>query len=88
MNVVFRTTFARDLKKIKDQIVLDAIDTAIERAEKAKSPADLGNLKKMEAAKNCYRIRVGDYRIGVVIEGDTVAFARCLNRRDIYRKFP
>ena len=47
----------------------------------------------MEAAwewgnENYYRFRVGDYRIGIVIEEDTVVFVRCLHRREIYRYFP
>ncbi|NPA92437.1 MAG: type II toxin-antitoxin system RelE/ParE family toxin, partial [Chloroflexi bacterium] len=35
-----------------------------------------------------YRIRLGDYRLGLEIEGDTVVFVRFLHRRDIYRYFP
>jgi mRNA interferase RelE/StbE len=31
---------------------------------------------------------VGDYRIGISVEGDEVEFVRCLHRRDIYRYFP
>ncbi|MGH2412635.1 MAG: type II toxin-antitoxin system RelE family toxin, partial [Microcystaceae cyanobacterium] len=35
-----------------------------------------------------YRIRLGDYRIGLFIEGKTVTFARVLHRKEIYRYFP
>ncbi len=35
-----------------------------------------------------YRIRVGDYRIGVEVVGDEILFVRILHRKDIYRYFP
>ena len=35
-----------------------------------------------------YRIRVGDYRLGLELEGEEVVFVRCLHRREIYRYFP
>lgn len=88
MNVVYRNRFRRDLKKIHDQAVRDAVQVVIERVGAAKSPAGLGDLRKMEGTKNSYRIRVGDYRIGIEIDGDTVEFVCCVNRRDIYREFP
>jgi mRNA interferase RelE/StbE len=42
----------------------------------------------MSGTGNFYRIRVGDYRLGAVVEGDQVEFVRCLSRRDLYRFFP
>ncbi len=39
----------------------------------------------MSGTANFYRIRVGEYRIGIVVEGDRVDFVRCLPRRDLYR---
>ena len=84
----FRTSFLRDLKRIKDQALHQRIQKAIEEIEAA---ADLGavkNLAKLEGGKNCYRVRVGDYRIGIMVQGDVVSFARCLHRREIYKVFP
>jgi mRNA interferase RelE/StbE len=49
---------------------------------------ELRDLKKMSGTGNFYRIRVGDYRLGAVVEGDQVEFVRCLPRRDLYRFFP
>lgn len=46
------------------------------------------NLKKMSGASGFYRIRMGDYRIGVAVEAGVVEFVRVLHRRDIYRYFP
>jgi mRNA interferase RelE/StbE len=88
MNTSFRKSFARDLKKIKDQELLDRIRKVIEAVEEADDLQEIGNLKKMAGTTAFYRVRVGDYRIGIAIEGDTVDFVRCLPRRDLYRFFP
>jgi mRNA interferase RelE/StbE len=60
----------------------------IEEAERAKSPSEISNLKKLKGRGNYYRIRIGDYRAGITIAGDTVVFVRLMNRRDIYKYFP
>ena len=88
MKVAFRQSFARDLKKVKNQAVLDRVRRAIEQVEGAATPQEVGDLKKMSGAGNFYRIRLGDYRLGAVVEGDQVEFVRCLPRRDLYRFFP
>jgi len=48
----------------------------------------VSNLTKLSGSSGFYRIRVGDYRIGIAVEEDEVEFVRCLHRRDIYRYFP
>jgi len=35
-----------------------------------------------------YRIKIGDYRIGMTVEGNLVTLVRFLHRKDIYRYFP
>lgn len=88
MKVAFRQSFARDLKKVRDQVVLDRIRRAIERVERAATVQEIRDLKKISETNNFYRIRVGDYRLGAVMEGGQVEFVRCLPRRDLYRFFP
>lgn len=46
------------------------------------------NLKKLTGYKNNYRIRLGNYRIGIVIENKTVIFAAFDHRSEIYKYFP
>ncbi|GHT72984.1 hypothetical protein FACS189456_2800 [Bacteroidia bacterium] len=50
--------------------------------------ARIANLKKMKGHHSAYRIRVGNYRIGIFVEGDTIIFAILEHRKDIYRVFP
>jgi mRNA interferase RelE/StbE len=84
----FRKSFLRDLKKVKDQRVREQVRAAIEDVEAAAQLSDLANVKKMSGGGSYYRIRVGNYRLGLVLEGEDVEFVRILHRKDIYRYFP
>jgi len=88
MNRRFRKSFARDLKKIKAQDILDRINQVIEEVTAATDLKQVGDLKKMSGTAHYYRIRIGDLRIGIKVEKDTVEFVRCLPRRDLYKYFP
>ena len=88
MKVEFRQSFAKDLKGVTDKGLLKRVKDVIEAVEKADSLTDISNLKKLKGGGNCFRLRVGDYRVGVSLENETVLFVRFLNRRDIYKYFP
>lgn len=88
MKTAFRESFARDLKNIKDRNLLKRVSRAIEDIEGAASPIDIANLKKLTGPGDFFRIRLGDWRIGLIIRADVVELVRCLHRRDMYRYFP
>jgi mRNA-degrading endonuclease RelE of RelBE toxin-antitoxin system len=35
-----------------------------------------------------YRIRIGDYRVGIEVNGDVIEVMRVLHCREFYRYFP
>ena len=88
MNVQFRASFSKDLRNIKNKNLLDRIKEVIEHVEKAQNLQDISNLKKLKSGTIYYCARVGEYRIGLTIENNTVVFVQCLNRKEIYRYFP
>ncbi|WP_320042308.1 type II toxin-antitoxin system RelE/ParE family toxin [uncultured Desulfobacter sp.] len=89
MNLDFKKSFARDLKKRKtDQPLLDRVRQIIREVEEAPDIHSIRNLKKLKAQGSHYRIRMGDYRLGLVIEENTVCFVRFLHRGEIYKYFP
>lgn len=49
-----------------------------------------GKSQKLTGYQIYYKIRIGDYRIGlrIVAQDNVVDFLHVLHRRDIYRKFP
>lgn len=88
MQVAFRASFARDLKKITDEAILDRVRAAIVHVESAKTLRDIADMKKLSGYQHLYRIRIGDYRIGIAVVEGVIEFVRCLSRREIYRFFP
>ncbi|MEX2167931.1 MAG: type II toxin-antitoxin system RelE/ParE family toxin [Pirellulales bacterium] len=88
MKVTFRTNFARDVKRIRKQGIKTRVQQAIDDVKQAVRWTDIPHIKKLADSPDAYRIRVGNYRIGVRIVGDTVDFVRVLARSDIYRRFP
>ncbi len=88
MKVEFKSSFAKDLKKVKDKDLKARVKQVIELVEKAKGIQEINDAKKLEGGDRYYRIKIGDYRFGLTLEGDTVTFVRFLHRKDIYRYFP
>jgi mRNA interferase RelE/StbE len=89
MEVVFDRSFDKSLDKISDKDIKDKIINVIIGIESAKSLIDIANVKKMQGFKTFYRIRVGDYRVGIELEdSSTVRLIVALHRKDIYKKFP
>ncbi len=88
MKTLFRGSFAKDLRAIRNKELLNRIKETISQAEKAQTSQDITNLKRLRGGSNYYRVRIGEYRIGLIIESDTATFVRCLNRKEIYRYFP
>ncbi len=88
MDLKFENSFKRDLKKIKDKNVLAEVKKVIKNLEELNELRNFkGNLKKLRRGKNFLRIRIGDYRIGLEIEGNTLIFVRILRRKEIYKYF-
>jgi mRNA interferase RelE/StbE len=88
VKVEFRNSFAKDLKGVKEKGLLVRVREVIEAVEKADSLAEMPNLKKLKGSGNYFRVRVGDYRVGIALENDRVVFVCFLNRKDIYKHFP
>jgi mRNA interferase RelE/StbE len=82
-------SFIKDLKALKSTPVFESVKSLVfDEIPSYSSLDEISNLKKLKDADSTYRIRVGDYRVGFMVVGDTVTFVRVLHRKDIYRYFP
>ena len=88
MDVRFEASFEKDLKKVKDKKLLKRVIEAIDEVKKAQDLGDVKSLSKLKGYKTFYRIRLGEYRIGLDVVEDKVIFTRILHRKDIYKYFP
>ncbi|MDD2722759.1 MAG: type II toxin-antitoxin system RelE/ParE family toxin [Methylovulum sp.] len=86
MKVKFEARFAKDLRAIQDPKILNRMKKIIEDCKLADNLSSIKHMKKMQGYERFYRIRLADYRIGIV--DDTIIFARILPRKDIYKYFP
>ncbi len=70
---------------------LDALDSQVRRRVVTSidslegQPARGRNITPLKGYKDVYRLRVGDWRAGYTLEGDTVTIVAVGHRRDFYR---
>ena len=91
MEVAIARSFIKDLKSAPKPIQL-AADAAIRKLMEASSLQTCGlDYTKMEGKRkgeNYYRIRIGDWRMGVEYIHPKVIVLRILARGTIYKHFP
>ncbi|MEO8823579.1 MAG: type II toxin-antitoxin system RelE/ParE family toxin [Ginsengibacter sp.] len=91
MEVIVKRGFLKDLRKTPAHIQ-EKIGDAIGILEKSKRLEESGlDYRKMSGQKkgeNFYRIRTGEYRIGVELKPPSIIFITVLHRSEIYRHFP
>ena len=88
MEIRYEESFEKDLLKIVDNKIKKKIIQVIANIKRANKPQYIANLKKLENYKTYYRIRIGNYRVGIEIIKDKLIFTRILPRKDIYKFFP
>jgi mRNA-degrading endonuclease RelE of RelBE toxin-antitoxin system len=70
-------------KKVKEEVT-----QLLQEIEKAEFLTDLPSVKKMTGHNEFYRIRIGNYRLGLSLSDNELFLLRILHRKDIYKKFP
>jgi len=88
LKVIFTKTFKRDLKKLRNVPVWKQIGRTIVCVEQADKLLDVSSIKHIQGHEGFFRIRIGNYRLGMQVEDDVVIFMRALHRKEIYRRFP
>lgn len=99
MRAVIRKSFERDVTKFirkesnrravrRIERTIGELRSSIEKTSAIQNIFQLSNVKKLGKGTAYYRVRVGDYRIGLKVVGNTVEFVRLLHRRDFYKHFP
>jgi mRNA interferase RelE/StbE len=82
-------SFQKDLSKINNAKVKHLVADTIERIQQSRDLSSITDLKKLAGHKDFYRLRLGNYRIGIRYNGnDELILIRFLHRKDIYQKWP
>ncbi|HEY4506472.1 MAG TPA: type II toxin-antitoxin system RelE/ParE family toxin [Candidatus Paceibacterota bacterium] len=89
MRVFFKPQFVKDVRRLPLQVSSRVKEISLHIVPNLRSINDLKlRMEKLRGFDAYYRIRVGDYRIGLKVESNEVTFMRALHRKDIYRYFP
>jgi mRNA interferase RelE/StbE len=89
MELLYAKRFSKDLDSIqKESKTRKALLKELETIKEAGSLGEIKGVKKIEGYQEFYRIRIGEYKLGIKIAKNTVELIRFLHRKDIYRRFP
>jgi mRNA interferase RelE/StbE len=89
VQVVYSKTFLKDLTKVSPLKRREQIEKFVfEELPNFQSIEQAGNVEKMTGYNDYYKIRFGDYRVGLFKNGYIIELKRVLNRKEIYKFFP
>jgi mRNA interferase RelE/StbE len=88
MKVRFTKRFSAQLDNLRDEALLEKVSNVVQTVMSAANIQSVPNTKKLKGHHFAYRIRIGDYRIGVCVESAGAVFAILAHRKDIYNRFP
>jgi len=67
MIVKIDKSLQKDIKKVNNQSIKNKLAKIIESIQNAKSIKEIPQLKKLKGSKEFYRIRINNYRLGIII---------------------
>ena len=81
--------FSKRLEQLKSSTGYERIyEVAFTTLAAINTLEEISDIKAMKGYSGRYRIRIGDYRIGIEVNGDVIEVMRVLHRREFYRYFP
>lgn len=88
MEIIYLRQALKDVNKIKNDKLKSKILDVITDLKLAENLSEIKNIKPMSGHSDAYRIRIGDYLLGIFQSEETITIARFLKREDIYKLFP
>ena len=88
MKVEFTRKFESQVDRLRDEKLKLEIANAVRSVIAANTLQDIPGLKKLSSFKTAFRIRTGNYRIGVLYQHGIIYFVAFAHRKDIYKQFP
>jgi mRNA interferase RelE/StbE len=88
MNLEFRRSFLKDIKKIKNKSTKNLIEKVILECENARTISDINHCEPLKGRGKYFKIKHGDFRFGVYIDHGTVEFLKFGTRQNFYDDFP
>ena len=88
MEIRYHPRFDRDTRRIRSRDLSSRLERTIAELKAASNIREVSGVQPMTGSEDHFRIRIGEYRIGLEVDGDVAVLLRFMHRRDIYRNFP
>ena len=88
MNLQIDKSFEKDFKKYRNKSLNKKLLVLLHEIQEAKKLSEIRNIKKLKGTSDFYRIRISDFRIGLIKSKNDITLIRFLHRKDIYKYFP
>ena len=80
--------FSRDVRRLGSTQIRRRLDRTIQELIEVADITEVSGVRRLLAEGQHYRIRIGDYRLGITMDGEIAVLRRFLPRGEIYRYFP
>ena len=88
MKIEYRKKFLKELSKLPNEYA-ETIETFVfEELPACKSLEEAGKIEKMKGYKQYFKVRFGNYRVGIRREEDGIIIETVRHRKEIYKFFP
>lgn len=88
MKVLYNKKFLKDLAALPSDDRGRIEKLVFVKILTVKSFRQIEHVEKLTGYQTYYKIRFGNYRVGLQYKNDTLIFERVLHRKEIYRYFP
>lgn len=88
MKIAYSKKFLKQLADVPSQTREKIEQFVFAELVSVSSISQVGKIEKMQGYDGFYKIRFGDYRIGLQIENGTVILKTVMHRKEIYKFFP
>ncbi len=88
MTVEYSRQSLKDLAVVPSKLRIPIEKLIFEELPRIDNLSQRNKIESMKGYKNFFKVRIGNYRVGLHKEGDILVIKRILHRREIYRYFP
>ncbi len=88
MEVEIKKKFLKELSKLPIEYADTIEEFIFDKLPTYDKLSEIGKVEKMTGYKNYFKIRFGDYRVGIKKENQTIIVEIVKHRKEIYKYFP
>ena len=88
MKIEYKKKFLKELFKLPNEYSQTIEEFVFDIFPTYDNLSEIGKVEKMTGYKYYFKIRFGDYRVGIKKEDNTIIIETVKHRREIYKYFP